>query len=210
MFFVITVTFDSEILNKCEQIGFIVRSSRKYKFYLLFFGIFLYLIGLVVLQSNDDEWADQTIWIININRNLNHCKDEMYATGATRIGMQKTFEESSILFFMIGMGFGCSYSLVTVDCIDWVKTALWKRLLRAAIGCTIAVGIFWLTNLGATKDQHLTEFFINRMIPNLLIPFLLYGPYLILCQKIGLVDQEVEQWQGKQNHYQIGLTNMDE
>jgi len=58
MFFAIALTFDTEILTKCEQIGFIVRSSRKYKFYLLFFCIFMYLVGLVVLQSNDDAWAN--------------------------------------------------------------------------------------------------------------------------------------------------------
>ena len=64
----------------------------------------------------------------------------MFETGATRIGMVKTFEWSAILFYLVGMGFGCSYSLVDVDCIDWVKTSLCKRLVRGLIGGGIAFG----------------------------------------------------------------------
>jgi len=54
IFLLITLNFDAEILNKCEQIGFIVRSSRRYKFYLLFFSIGLYVVGLILLESNQD------------------------------------------------------------------------------------------------------------------------------------------------------------
>jgi hypothetical protein len=46
---------------------------------------------------------------------------------------------TSILFYIIGMSFGCSYSLLTVDCIDWVKTSFKKRLIRAVIGISIAI-----------------------------------------------------------------------
>jgi hypothetical protein len=51
---------------------------------------------------------------------------------------------TSILFYIIGMSFGCSYSLLSVDCIDWVKTSLKKRIARAAIGITIALLIKFL------------------------------------------------------------------
>jgi hypothetical protein len=40
------------------------------------------------------------------------------------------------------MGFGCSYSLVDVDCIDWVKTRIIKRIIRAFIGVFLAVGFY--------------------------------------------------------------------
>jgi hypothetical protein len=46
---------------------------------------------------------------------------------------------TSILFYIIGMSFGCSYSLLTVDCIEWVKTSFKKRLIRAVIGISIAI-----------------------------------------------------------------------
>ena len=66
-FFIIIVNFDAKILTMCEQIGFIVRSSRKYKFYLLFISIGLYVIGLILLDNNQTDWSDQQIWIINVS-----------------------------------------------------------------------------------------------------------------------------------------------
>ena len=41
------------------------------------------------------------------------------------------------------MTFGCSYSLIYVDCIDWVKTKLWKRLVRGIIGVALASLMFF-------------------------------------------------------------------
>jgi type III secretory pathway component EscU len=49
MYFILCANFDAVILTYCEQIGFILRSSRKYKFYLLFVCMGLFLVGLVVL-----------------------------------------------------------------------------------------------------------------------------------------------------------------
>ena len=66
-FGIIIVNFDAQILTMCEQIGFIVRSSRKYKFYLLFISIGLYVIGLILLDNNQTDWSDQQIWIINVS-----------------------------------------------------------------------------------------------------------------------------------------------
>lgn len=45
IFFVLCINFDNEILDRCEKIGFIVRSSRKYKFYLFFLCIGLFIIA---------------------------------------------------------------------------------------------------------------------------------------------------------------------
>jgi hypothetical protein len=137
-----------------------VRSSRKYKFYLLFFSIGLYVVGLILIESNQDEWAEQQFWIININNNIKECRATMLEVGATRIGLDKTFESSSVLFSLVGMGFGCSYSLVEVDCIDWVKTSMPKRLIRAVIGTGLALGVFALAELLSVDNQHLTQYMI--------------------------------------------------
>jgi len=37
------------------------------------------------------------------------------------------------------MGFGCSYSLVEVDCIDFVKTPLKKKIFRGILGCCLSI-----------------------------------------------------------------------
>ena len=59
------------------------------------------------------------------------------------MGLDETFMWTSILFYIIGMSFGCSYSLLSVDCIDWVKTKLWKRLVRGIIGVGLACLMFF-------------------------------------------------------------------
>jgi len=117
------------------------------------------------------------------------CEEKLRETGATRIGLQETFEWSSILFYLVGMAFGCSYSLVEVNCIDWVKTSLLKRLMRATLGCVISAGLYFAFQLIDIDDQHLTEYLLTMVLPFMIIPFFIYGPFLIICQKIGLVDQ---------------------
>lgn len=75
------------------------------------------------------------------------------------------------------MTFGCSYSLIYVDCIDWVKTKLWKRLVRGAIG----IGLAYLIYYGLTQiyldDEYLTKYIWNRAIPSMIIPFFIFGPF---------------------------------
>ena len=53
-------------------------------------------------------------------------------------GAEETFKDSAVIFYVIGMGFGTSFSLIEVDCFDWVKTRPWKRFLRAAIGGSLS------------------------------------------------------------------------
>ena len=75
------------------------------------------------------------------------------------------------------MTFGCSYSLIYVDCIDWVKTKLWKRLVRGFIGVALA----WLIIFGLDKieldNEYLTKFIWNKAIPCMVIPFFIFGPF---------------------------------
>ena len=75
------------------------------------------------------------------------------------------------------MTFGCSYSLIYVDCIDWVKTKLWKRLLRGVIGVALAYLIFFGLSYIALDDEYLTKYIWNRAIPCMVIPFFIFGPF---------------------------------
>jgi len=59
MYMILCVNIDSWIQNKCEQIGFIVRSSRKYKFLLLFLCIGMFFCGYVYFEGSSEKWADQ-------------------------------------------------------------------------------------------------------------------------------------------------------
>ena len=93
---------------------------------------------------------------------------------------------TSVLLFVVGMGFGTSYSLVHVDCLDWVHTKLWHRLARAIIGTLIVTG-FYIACLQIPGDNNATIFMFRYALPNFCISFFIYGIYPILCMRMGLV-----------------------
>jgi ABC-type Co2+ transport system permease subunit len=86
------------------------------------------------------------------------------------------------------MGFGSSYSLVEVDCIDWVKTSLKKRLIRTFLGALIAIGMYSFFKLIAFSENPVTSYVANQLIASFIIPFVIYGPFLVLCKRLRLVE----------------------
>lgn len=93
----------------------------------------------------------------------------------------------NVLFFIVGMGFGTSYSIAHVDCLDWVHTRVWKRLLRGVIGCGITIAVFILLRMIHSLDTG-TIFMMHHMVPALFFSLFNYGWYPLICSKIGLVD----------------------
>jgi hypothetical protein len=130
--------------------------------------------------------------MINVSEGEKQCNEEKWIFKAVRLGIDETFLSMGILFFIMGMGFGASYSLSDVNCIEFVKTPLWKKLLRTGLGVGIAVGIFTIFQAIQThllKGDDLTYFLIGAAIPNFLASFITYGPFLVFCQYIGLVGE---------------------
>ena len=84
------------------------------------------------------------------------------------------------------MGFGTSYSLVHVDCLDWVHSELYLRIIRGVLGCAISGAVFFGFQFIPCNDNP-TRFFFLYALPALLLSFFVFGVYPILCQKIGLV-----------------------
>ena len=84
------------------------------------------------------------------------------------------------------MGFGTSYSLVHVDCLDWVRTDFIYRIIRGVIGCGISGGIFIGFQYIPCNDNP-TRFFFRYAVPTLFLSFFVFGIFPILCQKVGLV-----------------------
>lgn len=52
------IIFDNEIMSLCEKLGFLKKTSRVLKFYLLFFVIGLYVFATVVFSGIDDVWIE--------------------------------------------------------------------------------------------------------------------------------------------------------
>ena len=75
--------------------------------------------------------------------------------------MVDTFKSHAILFYIVGLGFGCSYSLVEVDAMHFVHTPLKKKLLRAAIGTGLFAGILTaFYYMGYQTSEELTNFVV--------------------------------------------------
>lgn len=78
------------------------------------------------------------------------------------------------------MGFGTSYSLVYVDCLDWVHTILYLRIIRAVLGMTLALVIYFLLLLIPASDNP-TRYFFHYVMPYMLISFFIYGIFPVIC-----------------------------
>lgn len=78
------------------------------------------------------------------------------------------------------MGFGTSYSLVYVDCLDWVHTTLFLRIARAVIGGVIGGGIYYCFILIPARDNP-TRYFFHYVLPALTLSFFIYGIFPVLC-----------------------------
>lgn len=65
IYLALCMNFDTEIHRMCEKTGFIVQSSRKYKFYLFFLCIGLFVVALVYYNSELDYWTMPQSWVVN-------------------------------------------------------------------------------------------------------------------------------------------------
>jgi hypothetical protein len=125
-------------------------------------------------------------WVVNASESTEVCRDKLLSSSNNRLGLDQSFYFTGILFYITGMGFGTSFSLVHVDCLDWVHTSMWQRILRSLIGCIIAAAVY----LGFTYipcNDNPTRYFFQFVCPSLLLSFFIYGVFPIMCQKINLV-----------------------
>lgn len=186
IYLVMCLNFDREIHKICEKTGFIVQSSRKYKFYLFFTCIGLFIVSLVYYNCELDNWTMPQTWVVNVADNP--CRQDLLDSSNNRLGLDQTFFFTSILFFITGMGFGTSYSLVYVDCLDWVHTSIMIRLIRGVLGCTLVTGLFMAYQEIPCNDNP-TRFFFRYALPAMSLSFFIYGLFPIICQKLKLVQE---------------------
>lgn len=59
-YLVFCINFENEIFNLCEKIGFIIRTSRRFKFHLMFICIGLLLLQLLISSTQQDgsQWQN--------------------------------------------------------------------------------------------------------------------------------------------------------
>lgn len=95
-----------------ENIAFILKPSRMYKFYLLFGCIILLVFAAMLVSGLDDVWVSKPEYLQNVIKDLNSKVCAKYSQQETTdLGKTETFDESSLLFWLIGIGFGTSMAL---------------------------------------------------------------------------------------------------
>ena len=152
IFLVAVMNFDKVIHRRCEKVAFQLETSRRDKFYLLFICFGLYTLLSVYYVGQSETWITPLEWMKNSGTEEQKCRDELFRHSQNTIGLSQTFHYVNILFFIIGMTFGTSYSIQIVDPIDWVHTKLVKRLIRGFLGVGIAMGFYFLMYLITPAD----------------------------------------------------------
>lgn len=187
MVLVISMNFDTSIHLMCEKTGFIIETSRKYKFYLFFLCLGLFVPVLIYYLQMCDEWISPQMWLDNSTYPEDQCIKVLFKHSQNRIGLDQTFNYVSVLFFIVGMGFGTSYSITQVDCLDWVHTGTLKKVIRGVIGCSIIYGITFGCRSIETNDEA-TIFVLHNAFPALICSLFIFGIFPAICLKVNLVD----------------------
>lgn len=180
------LTLDTEIHRISEMSAFIIKTSKKYKFYVMFLSMAAFCCVVVYYNSELITWRVPQKWIVN---SQDECKfDKNFEV---RLGIDDTFKETSAIFGLIGLTFGASHATKSVDNVTWAYTTWWKRGLRGLIGVIIYVGIFIVFDLIPKVDLP-TAYFFNRILPHLFATYILYGFVPVLSKYIGLVQNRAD------------------
>jgi len=118
----------------------------------------------------------------------------MVQRGVSELGLGQTMRNNNIIFVLMGISFGCSYSLQKVNSIDFVHTRLWKKLVRGILALAFSYGFNYSVN-SIGKKLALSDLETHAIMTvgvNVIIPFVIVGPFVTFCQWIGLVDQNLK------------------
>ena len=80
--------------------------------------------------------------------------------------------------------------MTKINVVNWIKTKLYIKLIRATIGAILAYLI--INKFFYSFDS----WYVSMVIPYFLVGFILYGPYVLLCVKLKLITEieEIESY----------------
>ena len=78
------------------------------------------------------------VWVYNGTNNGTECGNKFKHDGNYKMGINQTYDLTAILFYIVGMVFGQSYSVQHVKPLLWVQTSPCKRMIRTLLGVTLA------------------------------------------------------------------------
>jgi len=127
-------------------------------------------------------WRVEQQWVMNALSNKACLTGPSSSTALDfRIGIDYSFLDTSVIFSIIGAGFGCSFATTTIENILWSETVVWKRFARAFIGVGIMIGTFSLFSL-VPQQEHTTDYVFANALPHLISSFLVFGIVPVLSK----------------------------
>lgn len=178
------VSLDKEIHSLWERTAFIIKSSRLNKFKLFFISLFVFILCVLYFNAALVTFKVDHDWTINISR---WCEET--SKFESRIGIDYTFQDISVVFAIIGATFGASQATMKMSNILWSETPFWKRLARGIIGFAVIVGVFYIPAYIPYQD-FTTEFFFHDLLTRLFASYLAYGVVPIVWSYIRLTNTE--------------------
>jgi hypothetical protein len=170
----ITVFFlniDKNIHKYCEKLCFDIFSSRRQKFLLLFRCAGALVATVIYYRISFSQYVLRPEWM------KSQCLQEKLFL--YRIGIDYSYFDLAVMFMLVGATFGCAFATTNIDCYLFQDTSIQKRLLRTAIGVTVAISIYRVSDY-IPADNYVTNYFFRKSVPNFLAAYFVYGlfPYL--------------------------------
>ena len=66
IYLLICVSFDEDIMKFSEEGGFLLHTSRKLKFNILFYSLGLFVLASMIVGGMDDSWSNDRTWVKNV------------------------------------------------------------------------------------------------------------------------------------------------
>lgn len=123
------------------------------------------MLAIVYFNAILSNYKVDHQWILNTLDDCNNNDSYEY-----RMGVDFTFEDTSVIFSIIGAGFGASTATKTIENILWSETSFIKRALRGLIGAALIVSIFLISSLIPHED-HPTKYFFQFLLPHLVAAY---------------------------------------
>jgi hypothetical protein len=106
-----------------------------------------------------------------------------------QLGKETTFTMTGNMYYLLGIAFGCSYSMPQIDIIAWEMTALPQKFIRMIFGvapCLIFLGVNIYTS---NKEVDESDYIFLVALPKLIVGFFTHGIMVLVCVRLGFIEK---------------------
>ena len=137
------------------------------------------MVAQMVNSAMGDSWDNNYQYVQNaIVKIRDHCPQQFIEgkDDVILLGNGASFQFSSIMIFLTGIIYGVSYSMTKISISDWINTRWYLKLIRATLATALAASIY---KVFSSLDR--ADWTIRCLVPDVLIGFIVFGPFVLLC-----------------------------